>query len=134
MIIKHKEREFELKELDGILLLRVLRVLGKVVERSDGALPALLEVFGSKDGAGENMVMPLFGLISSIEDDDLLKLAAALFQFRNEAEGVKYFSEGLDINALMQAISANIDLTTNLVTALGSFFKKAAQAPETVEA
>lgn len=124
--VTHNGREFELKKLDGILLLRVLHSLTGVLERSEDAIATIVPLLRASAEERAGMVQPIIKLISSIEEKDLLKLAAALFQFRNEAEGLKYFAEeGLDILPLIHAVRINIDLTSELVGALGGFFNQA---------
>jgi len=138
--VGHKGRKFELDALDGILLLRALQALTGVVERSEQAVTDIVAALtkaqkGEEQGADRSVLfLPIVKLITNLKEDDLLKLASALFGFTDEAEGIAYFKGvGIELGALFKALSINIDMVMDLIESLGFFKVTATETTETTE-
>jgi len=132
-------KEFRIEPPDGIIILRVLRLLSKVIQRADSEAKALgFEIFkiaaktvgeaGEESapsgplGLSDDLLQKILVFLSVLEEEDLLKLGSAFLQFKEESYGVKWLkSKGLRLAPLMQAVVLNLQQMEDVVEALKVF-------------
>ncbi len=129
-IVTMNGRDFEIGAPDALTLLRALKVVGRVVQRAEADAKAIgLALFdavsGSKKKKGaqeDNLAQIVFLFIAVLEEDDLLKFAAAMLQFKDEAEGVAWLREtGVRLTPLVQAVMKNLNQLDDVIGALQVF-------------
>lgn len=113
-IIVMNGEEFEIGEPDVFHMIRLTKVLGHLGLRSE----KLINRFA--DSPSDNAT--IFSVLAALSESDLRKVAAAVFQFDDEREGIRYFKEhGLKLTPLTQAIVLNIEQADDVATAFEVF-------------
>ena len=114
-------QEFEIQEPDTLILVRVLQVVGRVGLRVEGEFNGLLSKLVSRTEGEEEASLsvntPAFlALLAHLDEGEILKLAAALFQFPDEREGVRFFKKHrLRLPVLLQALQMNLEASEELI-------------------
>jgi len=131
-------RDFEIEEPDGLAVIRFLQVVANVglraqreAEQFGLALFDKLQGGQVEDGSeGEIAVtvehtafLPaVMAFLSVLTEDDFLKLAAAVFQFPTEKEGVTWLRKhGIKLGPLTRALVLNLQQSDDLVEAITNF-------------
>ena len=92
----------------------MLNVIGDVGLRAEGKARAALE--NPTDTA------LIFGLLATMQPEDVLRLGATVLQFPTEEEGVAWLQEhGVKIAPIVQAFMLNISLYSDLIEAIENF-------------
>lgn len=126
-------REFTIEPPDAIVTLRLLRVVGKVGARAQKAAERLgLALFQAKQAAdaeeaqsaSDGVNQAMWVLLSVLEEDDLYKLGAALLQFPEERDGVRWLKKnGVQLSPLVRALMLNLEQMDDLLEAVSDFTK-----------
>lgn len=113
-------REFALREPDFGIVLRLLNVIGDVGLRADVKTRAALTQVALTGGPDTTAL--LFGILATMQPQDVLRLGAAVLQFPTEDEGVTWLQEhGVKITPIVRALIINLSLSTDLIEALENF-------------
>jgi hypothetical protein len=106
-------RQFQLSAPPLSVTLRLLNILGDVGIHAEERLKGL---------AGRSLSAAVYAVLAVLNEDEILRLGSALLQFQTEAEGVQWLSEhGVELAPLMDALFINLELSNDLMAALGNF-------------
>jgi len=135
-------KEFEIEAPDGLILLRVLKVVSRVLRKAEGearaagvalfrqaatALKADTAPEGEAKAKGEDagmgeLVQAATIFLMALDQDDLLKFASAVLQFPDESYGVRWLQKnGLRLAPLVQALLYNFEQLDDVIGALQVF-------------
>lgn len=135
-IVRMHDKDFKIEPPDGLILLRILKVLSRIVQRADGEGKELgVQLFGkvaakvtepkesaSESLVSEDLVAKVLLVVSASSEDDLLKLGSALLQFPDEAYGVRWLKKhGIKLAPLMRALVLTLEQLDDVVEALRVF-------------
>ncbi|HNT78084.1 MAG TPA: hypothetical protein PKH77_23980 [Anaerolineae bacterium] len=117
------EREFVIQEPNALHLVRILRVVGKVGTQAEKAAQELgKKVLSSLKEDSGNLSGTVFLFLAALGEEDLLELMAALLQFEDGQEGVKWLKKHPPtINQVVQAVGLNLAHTESLTEAIQNF-------------
>jgi len=136
VVLMH-DKEFAIGPPDGLIVLRTLRILSRVIQRAEAEAKTIgLEIFkqvakeaaeGEETPAGpmglsDDLLQKILVFVSILEDQDLLKLGSALLQFKDESYGVRWLKKhGVKLAPLMKALVLNLRQLDDVVEALRVF-------------
>jgi len=135
LVVMH-DKEFHIEPPDGLVVLRILRTLSRVIQRAEQEAKTLgLEIFkqvtkeaadgestSAPMGLSDDLLQKILVFVSILEDEDLLKLGSGLLQFQDEAYGVRWLKKhGVKLAPLMQALVLNLQQLDDVVEALKVF-------------
>lgn len=144
--LKIADREFEIGEPNALHLLRIAQVVGNVGTRAEKVAANLGRGLWQRLGGGENpapdtaqadLLNSLFPFLAALTEDDLLALMAALLQFDDAADGVRWLKKHPPrLTDVVQAVVLNLQFTDQIVAAIQNFTTLAstlrlARLPET---
>lgn len=113
--ITYNDREFVLQEPTTDVVLRILNTVGGVAIRAESTVKRVIE-------EPSNRALML-GLLSVLDEADLVRLGSAVLQFEDDREGRKWLKqEGIRVAPLIKAFFVNLSLSEDLVEAIKSFF------------
>lgn len=118
------EREFVIQEPNALHLVRILRVVGRVGTQAEKVAQDLgKKVLSGLEGEESgNFAGTLFLFLAALSEEDLLELMAALLQFEDTQEGVKWLKKHPPkINQVVQAVGLNLAHTESLTEAIQNF-------------
>lgn len=132
-VVTMHDKDFEIKPPDGLIMLRVLKVVADVGQRAEAQAKQLgvlifnrvaQQVEGQEQGGlfNDETVRSVFLFLSVLEEDDLLRLGSALLQFPDEAYGMRWLRKhGVKLTPLVHALMHNLEQVDDLVEAIRVF-------------
>lgn len=122
-------KEFTIGPPDGVVVLRVLRIVGAVGLRAQNeaarlgrALFAAAKAGGEGEEVESSISQALWFFLAVLDEDDLYKLGAALLQFPDEHEGVRWLKRnGVLLGPLAKALMLNLQQMDDVMEALANF-------------
>jgi hypothetical protein len=118
-------RVFELTEPSVAQVLSILNVIGLVGIKAEKAAAGAVKEPTSRAA--------LFGLMAVMSQEDLVKFGLAVLQIGDDKKQAAWLRDNLKVAPLLDAFFINLNLSTDLLEALKSFFKGAALFSSVVE-
>lgn len=125
-------REFEIDEPDIGITVRIINIIGILLNRGEKTALRSIERLARQaqaDGLGASaLTQPstravLFGVLAALNVEDLIAFGSTVLQFEDDREGRKWLrSVKLELAPLVRAFWLNVAQGTDLMEALRSFF------------
>jgi len=124
-IVAYADREFEIGEPDIGITLRIIRCFGQVGIRAERAVMRALSSLaqGAQSAPTPSGRAVMFGMLATLQEQDLIALGSAVLQFKDDREGRRWIREhGLKLAPIVKALFLNIAQSTDLREAFDNFF------------
>jgi len=126
-VITIDERDFEIGEPNALHLVRIAAVVGKVGTRAERVAENLGRTLIAQVSSDGNEKAPdlsgaIFPFLAALTSDDLLDLMAALLQFDDEQEGVRWLRKHPPKLAhVVRVVALNLENVGGIVEAIQNF-------------
>lgn len=120
-LVTYADREFEIEEPDIGIVLRILKVFGRLAQK--GERSAIRELQSIARNPHVSSRMALWGMLSEFSKEDLIALGSAVLQFEDDKAGREWLgSYKLRLAPIIRAFFLNLSQSDDLRDAIDDFF------------